>query len=286
MRLAGEGERQDTSSLYIIPQPHGRDARFSFPFPLLTDWGVGGLHPLTLGSMVFRYKAHKRKQLPKIIKSIRPNNGLKRTLYDEEVFDCIKASILQSGDSVRKEQPSQSVLEITRPKRFKKLRNQKIKDELLKRFKEEDLITYNSKKKRCAIQGSFASNLEFNLFCDLVKEKVRASKKTKKRTRRSGKKKGARHSKYGTYINSDVWESRKNRFWQTHARRCAVCDTTKHIQLHHMDYSMMGNEPDEHLIALCEDHHKQYHFENGVSRHMIRSTLAFVEKYKTTGCSP
>jgi len=90
-----------------------------------------------------------------------------------------------------------------------------------------------------------------------------------------------RRLQYDTYINSPMWETRKNQYYQKHSRRCAACSTAAHIQLHHMDYSKIGREPDEHLIPLCGPHHLEFHERYGTKKHMIRETALFIQSVRS-----
>lgn len=229
------------------------------------------------------YKKYRNtKPLPKISLSIKPSESLKRKIYNEEVFDCIKKNIQSSETKAPNQQRLPSARKLLKSERRELTRTTRL--EILKEYPPERLEQFKTKNKRRAIRSNFRSEFEFNLFCNICKEhnSKKYARWTKRRERltlrRKKEKKGAKHSKYTTYINSKVWERRRNDFWKKHSRRCAVCDTAKFIHLHHMDYSSMGNEPDEHLVALCKEHHAQYHKENGVSRHMIRTTHAFIEK--------
>jgi hypothetical protein len=86
--------------------------------------------------------------------------------------------------------------------------------------------------------------------------------------------------RYENYINSPQWESVKNRYYQTHPRRCAACNTASRIHLHHMYYGNFGCEQDNDLIPLCNTHHDQYHRENGTQRNMLQRTMTFIDKIR------
>lgn len=91
-------------------------------------------------------------------------------------------------------------------------------------------------------------------------------------------------TKYAVYIQSEHWFKRRNRYWQEHPRRCAVCNTAQRLHLHHMLYnsSLYGREPDEHLIGLCEAHHDMYHAEYGTRSNMVSTTMQFVKENRTS----
>lgn len=85
-------------------------------------------------------------------------------------------------------------------------------------------------------------------------------------------------NKYKIYINSIHWENRKNSYWQNHKRECAKCQSIKIVQLHHCFYrnGHYGKEPDEDLIPLCQNHHKEFHEKYGVKKNMKRETQEFI----------
>ena len=114
--------------------------------------------------------------------------------------------------------------------------------------------------------------------------KKRKKKKSKKKKRFVHPKRKERKRKkprqYDTYMKSDLWENRKNSYWQKFPRKCAVCKTTNRIHLHHAFYDkkVFGFEKDEHLFPLCAIHHKQYHAEYGVKKDMIETTARFISE--------
>lgn len=83
---------------------------------------------------------------------------------------------------------------------------------------------------------------------------------------------------YGRYIKSKEWENRKNKYYRNHKRECAKCKSLRYVQLHHMYYDrkLFGNEPDNVLMPLCHDHHKEFHDKYGTHKDMISMTMKFV----------
>jgi hypothetical protein len=81
---------------------------------------------------------------------------------------------------------------------------------------------------------------------------------------------------YRSYIKSKRWRDRRNRYFKTHPRRCAVC-RSPHVSLHHSSYKHLRNEPDEDLIPLCNTHHKGFHEQHGVKRDMKEETTGYVQ---------
>lgn len=104
-------------------------------------------------------------------------------------------------------------------------------------------------------------------------QQIKDKKKRKRKTVRS----------YKSYIVSDLWEKRKNRFWKKHKKECSICKNTKFVQLHHKIYSNeYGDEPDNHLVALCSKCHKEFHDYYGVKQNMIKDTEEFISEMKSS----
>lgn len=153
--------------------------------------------------------------------------------------------------------------------------------QLLQRYPWGSLEQYHNKKVRRK-QKVYLSTSEWYIFCQLIAKHKTATKRARKKLGRFNKRKTKteRRSTYETYINSNLWTDRKNRFYQNHPRRCAACDSYKFIHLHHMVYSAQGSEPDEHLVPLCRDHHNLYHEKNGTQTNMLQKTHAFIALIK------
>lgn len=87
---------------------------------------------------------------------------------------------------------------------------------------------------------------------------------------------------YHTYIHSPDWEDRKRRYYETHPKRCVICLTYKHIDLHHLSYRNLGNEQDEELVAVCRFHHDMFHAIFGSKLDMFKDWEYFV-RYTCSG---
>ena len=111
---------------------------------------------------------------------------------------------------------------------------------------------------------------------EMESKSFKSKKKKEKKKNRKRKPK-----KYDTYINGVVWEKRKNAYYKLHGRTCAVCGSVKFIHPHHKYYGEYGEEKDEHLVPLCQDHHKQFHDELGkTKKDMVKETDSFIERYR------
>lgn len=84
--------------------------------------------------------------------------------------------------------------------------------------------------------------------------------------------------KYRVYIKSTWWSLRKLAYYRNNGKQCAICSSTKYIDLHHMIYINYGYEKDEHLVALCRTHHAAFHEKVGVKRDMVAETNVFVDE--------
>lgn len=73
--------------------------------------------------------------------------------------------------------------------------------------------------------------------------------------------------KYADYILSDAWYAKREEKFRQVGKRCQVCGTSDGvIQVHHIHYAHLFNEPLHDLIVLCDYCHSQFHSENGEYR--------------------
>lgn len=84
---------------------------------------------------------------------------------------------------------------------------------------------------------------------------------------------------YGEYMNSKKWRTRRNLYWRNHKRVCVACASTSFMEVHHMVYEkkQFGNEPDYHLIGLCQSCHQEFHDKNGSAHNMVQATREFIK---------
>ncbi len=84
---------------------------------------------------------------------------------------------------------------------------------------------------------------------------------------------------YKVYIQSKHWEQRKKKYYKKFGRKCEVCYSVNHIQLHHKYYGNYGEESDEHLVALCMFHHSQLHEGLGiVTKDMVKKSDKLIKE--------
>lgn len=78
-----------------------------------------------------------------------------------------------------------------------------------------------------------------------------------------------KHSKeYDNYMKSDEWAAKREERLQLDDNKCVMCDRpnglqkdgkTPILQVHHICYSHLGNEPMSEIVSLCAGCHKKIH---------------------------
>ena len=63
---------------------------------------------------------------------------------------------------------------------------------------------------------------------------------------------------YGGYLRSEWWKQRRASYLRRYPF-CAECGETRWLQVHHLSYDHLGNEPDWELKTLCGVHHTRSH---------------------------
>ena len=64
---------------------------------------------------------------------------------------------------------------------------------------------------------------------------------------------------YQTYLKSDAWRYKKREVFLERGRTCEKCMSKKDIQVHHLRYDNIFNEPLEDLQILCSRCHEKEH---------------------------
>lgn len=67
------------------------------------------------------------------------------------------------------------------------------------------------------------------------------------------------HGVLDSYYASPAWAQRKAAYFARFHRRCEACGSTDRIDLHHADYTNVGDERDADLVALCRGCHAECH---------------------------
>lgn len=86
--------------------------------------------------------------------------------------------------------------------------------------------------------------------------------------------------RYTDYMKSDSWTNRRKRYWKTHKKVCSICNTSYRIELHHLVYGERGNEKDKHLVAVCRNHHLDFHEKYGSSGNMTKDWQEYLISLK------
>jgi len=63
---------------------------------------------------------------------------------------------------------------------------------------------------------------------------------------------------YDKYLASKAWKQKRKEMLAMYPQ-CAVCGATKRLEVHHLTYAHLGNEPLEDLKVICKSCHKQEH---------------------------
>lgn len=68
-------------------------------------------------------------------------------------------------------------------------------------------------------------------------------------------------AEYVSYMQSDAWSRRRDRYYAKHPRMCLVCNAKppEVIELHHLSYEHVYDEPDSELMPLCQRCHAVVH---------------------------
>lgn len=83
---------------------------------------------------------------------------------------------------------------------------------------------------------------------------------------------------YRQYMGSAYWKKRKNDYFGAFGKVCAVCSEKSGVTLHHKIYdsSLFGKEPNEHLVALCPEHHQEFHTHHKLCQNMAVATDRYI----------
>lgn len=64
---------------------------------------------------------------------------------------------------------------------------------------------------------------------------------------------------YTEYINSPQWRVKRREALDRAGHKCQLCSSTNRLEVHHNDYSRLGNEIPSDLVALCYVCHTTFH---------------------------
>jgi 5-methylcytosine-specific restriction endonuclease McrA len=88
---------------------------------------------------------------------------------------------------------------------------------------------------------------------------------------------------YERYLRSEHWREFRKLALEHYGNKCAVCGSTKNLNVHHLDYSSFGEEHFEDVQVLCKSCHLDEHFDELLRKHCRhpRTTTAEVMSGKT-----
>jgi 5-methylcytosine-specific restriction endonuclease McrA len=64
---------------------------------------------------------------------------------------------------------------------------------------------------------------------------------------------------YQEYLLSELWCKKREWILECFNYKCQKCGTTINLQVHHKDYTNVGNEKLRDVIVLCKHCHKEEH---------------------------
>ncbi len=64
---------------------------------------------------------------------------------------------------------------------------------------------------------------------------------------------------YEEYLLSTAWKLKRKQAFEHYGKMCSKCNKTKNLQIHHLTYRNIFNEPMEDLMVLCKRHHEEMH---------------------------
>lgn len=64
---------------------------------------------------------------------------------------------------------------------------------------------------------------------------------------------------YKDYIQTSQWKAKANAAKRLSGWSCALCDTTKSLEVHHKTYARLGHERMSDLVVLCWRCHRRHH---------------------------
>jgi 5-methylcytosine-specific restriction endonuclease McrA len=85
---------------------------------------------------------------------------------------------------------------------------------------------------------------------------------------------------YKEYINSPEWESKKRKFYKStfYHGHCEICHRKLPLDIHHLSYDNLGNEPLTDLMAVCRECHKIIHLTG--SKKILKRTYRVKEYFR------
>lgn len=67
------------------------------------------------------------------------------------------------------------------------------------------------------------------------------------------------YTKYLKYLKSPKWRELRENLFKVRGKKCEMCDKVTNIQVHHLTYKRLFNEPLSDLLVVCDSCHKDIH---------------------------
>lgn len=64
---------------------------------------------------------------------------------------------------------------------------------------------------------------------------------------------------YSVYLQTKVWQKKRKIVLENDCHRCRLCNSNKHLEVHHRTYESIGIEKFTDLITLCHECHSVFH---------------------------
>jgi 5-methylcytosine-specific restriction endonuclease McrA len=64
---------------------------------------------------------------------------------------------------------------------------------------------------------------------------------------------------YADYLKTPEWAKTRDATLRRARYRCQLCNTNRHLNVHHRSYESLGDENWNDLIVLCQECHKTFH---------------------------
>mgnify|MGYP003341688307 CR=1 FL=1 len=64
---------------------------------------------------------------------------------------------------------------------------------------------------------------------------------------------------YQDYIHSPEWQAKRQERLEIDNHECKLCFSKQNLHVHHVTYTMLGNEPIKHLLTVCHSCHEIIH---------------------------
>lgn len=94
-------------------------------------------------------------------------------------------------------------------------------------------------------------------------------------------------ARYRTYIGSPAWARKRVQYFVAYGKKCQACTATTGLQVHHVSYDRLGDEPLGDLVGLCETCHQLVHtYHDRVGGDLRDATTRIVEAIRAAGMAP